>query len=272
MFVDTPTAYGPNLLARLLAARSPKQVDDCAKSAWVLNGEGLIADEEMEYLAPVIEHQRKAIQAESCRMQRPVPCLGDVVNRPLRRRPGIPREKKQASWLRRRGLAKDCVIPTCIAGMFTVSKLAVLAVIAKAAIERGFSEMSLPEIAARAGVGCTTARYALREAARMGLIAITENRLNVRWHRPNTIRIACRRWLAWLRGHRAARARRHSGTPTVHLGDLTPLRNLSPTVEIHRFSTQKKVFCGVHPIAFEHFHFAWRPSATCFSGKTLGST
>jgi len=153
--------------------------------------------------------------------------------------------------------------------MFTVSKLAVLAVIVRAVIERGSSRMSLPEIAARAGVGCTTARYAIRDAARMGLITITENRLNKRWHRPNTIRIACRRWLAWLRGHRAAKAIRHSGTPPVPLGDLTPLRTLSPTVEIRRFSTQKSVFCSVRPAAIEHFQFAWRSSVTSFAGEIV---
>lgn len=271
MLASTATAYGPNLLARLLAARSLLQVDDCARAAWILNGEGLIADEEMAYLAPVIEHQRKSIQTEACCRPHPVFCHGRA-SQSCHRRPPIPQDKKKASWLRRRGLAKDCIIPTCIARMFTVSKLAVLAVIVRAVIERGFSRMSLPEIAARAGVGCTTARYALRDAARMGLIAITENRLNKRWHRPNTIRIACRRWLVWLRGHRTAKARRHTAAPPVPLGDLTPLRNMSPTVEIHRFSTQKSGFCGVRPAAFEHFQFAWRWSVTSFSGETLQLT
>lgn len=271
MLASTPTAYGPNLLARLLAARSLLQVDDCARSAWILNGEGLIADEEMAYLAPVIEHQRKSIQTEACCGPHPVSCHGRASQR-CHRRPPIPQDRKEASWLRRRGLAKDCIIPTCIARMFTVSKLAVLAVIVRAVVERGSSRMSLPEIAARAGVGCTTARYAIRDAALMGLITITENRLNKRWHRPNTIRIACRRWLAWLRSNRAVKARRHTGPTPVPRGDLTPLRNLSPTVEIHRFSTQKSVFCGDHPVAFEHFHFAWRSRVTSFAGETLQLT
>lgn len=271
MLASTPTAYGPNLLARLLAARSLLQVDDCARAAWILNGEGLIADEEMAYLAPVIEHQRKSIQTRACCRPYPVSCHGRA-NERCHRRPPIPRDRRETSWLRRRGLAKDCIIPTCIARMFTVSKLAVLAVIVRAVIERGSSRMSLPEIAARAGVGCTTARYAIRDAARMGLITITENRLNKRWHRPNTIRIACRRWLAWLRGHRAAKALRHSGTPPVPLGDLTPLRNLSSTVEIPRFSTQKSVLCGVRPAAFEHFQSAWRPNGTSLACETLQMT
>lgn len=271
MLASTPAAYGPNLLARLLAARSLQQVDDCAKSAWVLNGEGLIADEEMAYLAPVIEHQRKSTQTEPTRRPCSVPCL-DQESRHCRRRPSIPQEKKDASWLRRRGLAKDCIIPTCIARLFTVSKLAVLAVIARAVLERGLSKMSLPEIAARAGVGCTTARYALRDAVRMGLVTITENRLNMRWHRPNTIRIVCRRWLAWLRGRRVAQAHRGMEWQPLLVGYLTPLKNLSPTVEIDRFSTQKSVFAEMNLVPVDHRWCAWRSLGTRFSGPTWGST
>ena len=64
MLAASPSAYGPNLLSRLLAARTLQQIDDCAKSAWILNGAGLVGDNEMEYLAPIIEHQRKAIRMD----------------------------------------------------------------------------------------------------------------------------------------------------------------------------------------------------------------
>ncbi|MBX4373161.1 hypothetical protein K4G95_23230, partial [Mycobacterium tuberculosis] len=68
--------------------------------------------------------------------------------------------------------------------------------------------MSLLEIAARAGVGCTTARYAIRDAAKMGLISVSENRINGFWNRPNTIRIVCGRWLRWLKVCAASRAQK----------------------------------------------------------------
>lgn len=38
-----------------------QQVDDCAKQLEVLNGKGLICDEEMAYLAPVIAPPRRSI-------------------------------------------------------------------------------------------------------------------------------------------------------------------------------------------------------------------
>lgn len=226
MLATIRTAYGPNLLARLLAAGTQQQVDECAKAAWVLNGEGLIADAEMEYLAPVIEHRRKSIGA-GVPTNRARECVRHC-------RPAIPLQKRAACWLRRRSLAKDCIIPTCLARAFTVSKLAVLSVIARAVMERGQLTMSLPEIAGRAGVGCTTARYAIRDAARMGLISVSENRVNGFWNRPNTIRIVCGRWFRWLKARAGYGAVRKSAGRATAGCQETPLRNLIPTIEISR--------------------------------------
>ena len=242
MLTASPTAYGPNLLARLLAARTLQQVDECAKSAWILNGEGLVGDSEMAYLAPIIEHQRKAIRTQPQFRLQPTGYLPLAATRSSHRRPTIPQSKRAAAWLRRRTLAKNCIIPTCIAGRLTVSKLAVLAVIARAVMDHGQSNMSLPEIAARAGVGCTTARYAIRDAVRMGLIRVSENRVNGLWSRPNTISIVCGRWLRWLRG----RPKKSGGRMTSPCF-RTPLRNLIPTIEIVRFTMRSTVnqSCGV---------------------------
>ncbi|WP_430442249.1 hypothetical protein [Shinella sp.] len=233
MLATIRMAYGPNLLSRLLAAGTHQQVDECAKAAWILNGEGLIADEEMAYLAPVIDHQRKSI-TDRMRVERAAACVRHC-------RPAIPLQKRAASWLRRRSLAKDCIIPTCLAQAFTVSKLAVLSVIASAVMDRGQSTMSLPEIAARAGVGCTTARYAIRDAARMGLISVSENRVKGFWNRANTIRIVCQRWLRWLTARKPNRASPKSGGRASVNCFSTPLRNLIPTIEIVRFSLRSRV-------------------------------
>jgi len=270
MLATFRTAYGPNLLSRLLAARTLQQIDDCAKSAWTLNGEGLVGDNEMDYLAPIIEHQRKAIRAAPPPGWQPNVVPAKTL--PNRQRPSIPEGKRAAAWLRRRALAKDCIIPTCIARIFTVSKLAVLAVIARAVVDRGFSSMSLPEIAARAGVGCTTARYAIREAVQMGLIAVTENRMNRRWHRPNTIRIVCRRWLDWVKGHRAIRKRGRLETPTPCPWWSTPLRNLSATIEIQRFSVRGSVLSKVRMDPSPQLNCGWAPNGLGIPDRTSGST
>ncbi|MGQ3281359.1 MAG: hypothetical protein ACT6WE_33190, partial [Shinella sp.] len=127
MLAVSRTAYGPNLLSRLLAARTLQQIEECAKSAWILNGEGLVGDDEMQYLAPVIEHQRNAIRSERPYGRQPIARRPPVPAR-IHRRASIPEDKRAAAWLRRRVLAKNCIIPTCIAGRLTISKLAVLSV------------------------------------------------------------------------------------------------------------------------------------------------
>jgi hypothetical protein len=230
MLATIRTAHGPNLLSRLLAATTRQQVDDYAKAAWVLNGEGLIADEEMEYLTPVIEHRRKSIGV-GIRTVRSKGCVPHC-------RPAIPLERRASAWLRRRAVAKDCIIPTCLAQVFTVSKLAVLSVIARAVMDHGQSTMSLPEIAARAGVGCTTARYAIRDASRLGMICVSENRVSGFWNRPNTIKIVCARWLRWMRERVGYAADRKSGGGVTSICADTPLRNLIPTIDIGRFNPQ----------------------------------
>ena len=241
MLASTATAYGPNLLARLLAACTLQQIDDCAKSAWILNGEGLVDDREMAYLVPVIEHQRQAIRSPPRFQIHPIGHIPPTTAKAVHRRPPIPAGRRAASWVRRRSLAKNCVIPTCIAGRLTVSKLAVLSVIARAVMDRGKSNMSLPEIAARAGVGCTTARYTIREASRMGLISVSENRINGFWSRPNTIRIVCGRWLRWLRERTGYSAPKRLDGRIDADGLGTPLRNLIPTMEIVGFSLRSTV-------------------------------
>lgn len=258
MLAASPTAYGPNLLARLLAARTLNQIDECAKSAWILNGEGLVGDHEMEYLAPIIEHQRKAIRSEHPFRRQHGDRLPLAAARLDHRRPSIPEDKRAAAWRRRRALAKDCVIPTSVAVRFTISKLAVLSVIARAVMVGGKSNMSLPEIAARAGVGCTTARYAIRDALRMGLISVSENRTNGHWSRPNTIRIVCGRWLRWLKGRRGFSALKKSVGRTTVVCLRTPLRNLIPTIEIVTFSLRGAV----------HHRWGARANVSCWRGDT----
>jgi hypothetical protein len=58
--------------------------------------------------------------------------------------------------------------------------------------------LSIPEIAARAGVGQTKARLALRIAQNLDLVSITERRVPYRPNRTNVVRIISQSWLGWL--------------------------------------------------------------------------
>jgi hypothetical protein len=58
--------------------------------------------------------------------------------------------------------------------------------------------MSVPEIAARAGIGERTVRYALAKARQHGLVSIEERRRAFRASLPNRVSVLCPHWQAWL--------------------------------------------------------------------------
>ncbi|MCW2319261.1 hypothetical protein M2322_004830, partial [Rhodoblastus acidophilus] len=70
--------------------------------------------------------------------------------------------------------------------------------------------LTLGEISARAGVGVTTARNALRYAAREGLVTIEERRRDKRPNLSNVVRIVSREWTAWIARGRKQQTRAFS--------------------------------------------------------------
>jgi hypothetical protein len=89
-------------------------------------------------------------------------------------------------------------MPPQLACRFTVGELAALRIVADEARDKGACRLCLAEIAARAGVGITTARNGLRYAARQGLVTIEERRRDKRPNLPNIVRIISRDWCAWI--------------------------------------------------------------------------
>jgi hypothetical protein len=65
--------------------------------------------------------------------------------------------------------------------------------------EKGRCDRTIAEIAARAGIGRTTAQNALRAAAAMGLLTVQERRRQGQKNLPNVIRIVSREWLQWIK-------------------------------------------------------------------------
>ncbi|WP_160011055.1 hypothetical protein [Rhizobium sp. 18055] len=243
MLTSEIAALGPNLLARLLNASSQGQIDEYAKSAWVLHGEGLLLDQEMAYLAPVIENCRRSLASNACKYIAALQSARQTTRFAPRQRPVIPDRCRAASWARRRMLAKSCPIPPCIARDFTVSKLAVLAIVAETVLRFGRSNLSLAELAGRAGVGCTIARYALREAAELGLITVVENRRRGQRNLPNTIRIISSAWCKWLAVFKKTRSQRGEAISSPPPAD--PLKNLRPTNDTYTIVTASASRSGV---------------------------
>jgi hypothetical protein len=113
---------------------------------------------------------------------------------------------RRKSWMRRREKAALSFMPARLASNFTTGEQATLQVVVEEVREHGCCDRSIPEIAARAGVGQTTARNAIREARRLGLVAVAERR---RWRAPNLpnlISIISADWKAWIANNRKLRA------------------------------------------------------------------
>ena len=89
-------------------------------------------------------------------------------------------------------------MPPQLANQFTTGELAALRIVADAVRDRGFCILTLGEIAARAGVCVTTARNALRTAAREGLVTIEERRRDKRPNLANVVRVVSREWKTWI--------------------------------------------------------------------------
>jgi hypothetical protein len=104
-------------------------------------------------------------------------------------------------------------MPPTLACKFTTGELAVLKVVADEIATGRLCTLSIPEIAARAGVGLTKARLALRIASSLGLVVITERRVSYRPNLPNMVRIVSREWLAWIARWTPQKAPEHPQSP-----------------------------------------------------------
>jgi hypothetical protein len=99
---------------------------------------------------------------------------------------------------RRRRLAYAGPLPPRLAARFTVGEAAALKVIADEVRAHGKCDRTLGEIAARAGVGRTTVQNAIRQAVRLGLLAVQERRRPGARSLSNVIRIVSAEWCSWL--------------------------------------------------------------------------
>jgi hypothetical protein len=80
-----------------------------------------------------------------------------------------------------------------------VGELAALRIVGDEVREKGNCDRTLGEIAARAGIGRTTAQNAMRLAATMGLLTVQERRREGQKNLPNVVRIVSKEWQLWLK-------------------------------------------------------------------------
>ncbi len=138
---------------------------------------------------------------------------------------GLPRyirsPDRQKSYERRHRLAFSGVMPGYMAAKFTVGEMACFRILVDEVKIRGFCDLSLDEIAARAGTCRKTAQRAMHNAKREDLVSILERPRPGLKHFPNVVRIISKEWLSWI--NHAVRPRLQTG----HLGPTTVTSGLS---------------------------------------------
>lgn len=183
-----------------------RSLDDFSRDIWKALASGLLTDAEAQGLAEAIQKRRVATHSHT--PGTPPGTLSEASGEPSAKPPRVwsyfPAKRPQRtpdkakSLERRRTLASTGPLPPALACRFTTGELAVLKVVSDEVTAKGTCILSVPEIAARAGVGLTKARMALRIAASLGLVVISERRVPYRPNLTNVVRIVSREWVAWL--------------------------------------------------------------------------
>jgi hypothetical protein len=192
-----------DVLAAILAARVGPELDRIYASAIGTLFEQGCPDAEMIRIDEAVQARRREHKAKwECGTRTPATRLSYYPAKPGRQ---VSPDRRK-SWMRRREKAALSFMPARLASNFTTGEQATLQVIVEEVRKHGCCDRSVPEIAARAGVGQTTARNAIREARRLGLVAIAERR---RWRAPNlpnVISIISADWRAWIANNKKLRA------------------------------------------------------------------
>lgn len=176
------------LNAAIGSAMTRADLDRIAQTIWRALAAGALAEGDAEVLAARVASRQRA-----CHQPRQAP--GRYCNRPKKQRS----PDRQRSLERRRRLAASGGLPPALACRFTTGQLAVLRVVSDEVRDGGVCGLCLAAIAARAGVCRTTARDAIREAARLGLLICNERRRRGQKSLTNLLRIVSSEWLTWIR-------------------------------------------------------------------------
>ncbi|MCI4680389.1 hypothetical protein K9U33_17305 [Rhodoblastus acidophilus] len=192
-----------DLLTAIAGAKSLAALDGFCRAVWSDWGAGRLTDEQAQSLAETIEARRREVRGvDRLAVRAPqVAAQARAAGRPSHFPPKHKAARspdRRASIARRRTLAASGPMPPQLASQFTTGELAALRIVADAVRDRGACMLTLGEIAARAGICVTTARNALRTAARDGLVTIEERRRDKRPNLANVVRVVSREWKTWI--------------------------------------------------------------------------
>lgn len=202
--------FATQLGSAIAGARTDTILHALAKALWGGLAQGLIDDETAHQLSAAIEGRRGEIGRPAVSRLPATQVLtpsGTRRKAPVYRREGqtlFARARTQrppdraAALARRRRLAASGPMPPRLAAHFTVGELAVLRVVADEVRDKGMCDRTFAEMAARAGVGRTTAQNALRQAAKLGLVHVEVRLRPGRKNLANVVTITSNEWRAWI--------------------------------------------------------------------------
>lgn len=185
--------FHEQITAAIAGAYGLAPLQALSSAIWKGHASGALSDNEAQTLAEQIE-ARKALSK----------AMGASPAAPARRRSIFtPRRPQRSpdrlkSITRRRQLASAGPMPPALAAHFTEAERAVMKIVADEHLKFGSSDLSLDEIAARAGCSRTSAQNAMRQARQLGLIIIQIRKRRGQPNETNVIKIIAAEWLSWL--------------------------------------------------------------------------
>jgi len=213
-----------DLLTAIGGTKSLATLDGFARTVWQRWGAKEVTDEQAQSFAEAIEARKREVRGVDTVAQRAPHVAaqakgqGRLSHFPPKRK-AAPSPDRRASIERRRTLAASGPMPPQLASQFTTGELAVLRLVADEVRTKRHCTLTLGELAARAGVGITTARNALHEAAGHGYLTIEERRRDKRPNLSNVVRVVSREWLIWIeRGRKNSSADRGNADASASQG------------------------------------------------------
>jgi hypothetical protein len=174
------------------------QVDTAIKEAAQAWAAGLISESEYEEIDTTLRSHKARVARKPA-----VPKLiGGAKSRLAlgwpRRRPRASPDR-EASRGRARMLGGASGMPPALRAAYSECMRAVLYIIAAEIKRHGTCDLSVGEIAARAGVCVRTVQNAVAEAVRQGHLAREEREQRGRRNLTNVLRIVSQEWLTWIK-------------------------------------------------------------------------
>lgn len=190
----TVSASAASLIEQIRQCRTNAHVDAVLKRIYRAAYDGAITEAEAHALTLRVNAMRPAYAhaAREARRQQV-----EISRQFKRGRQGSP--DRQASRQRRRTWGGSSALPPELRAAFTEGQRAVMAVVVDLSKARGFCDAPIDRIAAIAGVCRTTARDAMHEARRLGLISITLRPMKgMSKNLTNIVKVVARAWVRWI--------------------------------------------------------------------------